>query len=80
MRFGVLDGFRLQTPARGATFLPLLPLTTDCLKWSAECELAVAAEEHVELLVTTLSLFALNSQTDTYNIDPEAKHRERSYN
>lgn len=79
MRFGTQDGFRLHTNARGATTLRLLPLSTDCLKWSSECELAVAAEEHVELMVKPSSLLPLNSRTDTHNIDPEAEYFKRSY-
>jgi hypothetical protein len=40
--------------------LPIWPSITNCLAWSQDCELAVAAESHVELLIPKLNLSKLD--------------------
>ncbi len=49
------------------TVLHVWPSVTNCLAWSQDCELAVAADEHVELLVSFGNPEENNTHADTYD-------------
>jgi len=54
------------------TVLHVWPSATNCLTWSQDCELAVAADEHVELLVRIANPKETIT-TLTYMLDTEIK-------
>jgi len=48
--------------------LPIWPSITNCLSWSADSELAIAAEGHIELLLPKLKLFKLDLKNSRDNL------------